>query len=80
MEINAQPVTAVSLPTARDGPLTPGGPSRRLVTTRTDATLAVHDLDRLAAAGPHPIGLGDGTWLTTSPRGEDVSVWRLPSP
>ncbi|WP_212986809.1 hypothetical protein [Actinoplanes auranticolor] len=52
MEINAQPVTAVSLPAACDGPLAPGVPGRRLVTTRTDTTLAVYDLGRPAAAAP----------------------------
>jgi len=65
MEINAQPVTAVSLPTACDGPLTPGVPGRRLVTTRTDATLAVYDLDRLAAGDHTPLVAFPAPW----PRG-----------
>ena len=65
MEINARPVTAVSLPAARDGPLVPGVPGRRLVTTRTDTTLAVYDLGRPAAGDHAPLVAFPAPW----PRG-----------
>jgi hypothetical protein len=65
MKITAQPVAAVSLPAACEGPLTPGLPGRRLVITRTDTTLAVYDLDHPAAGDHAPLVAFPAPW----PRG-----------
>jgi hypothetical protein len=46
------------------------------------------DVDTLEVRGPlrypvevaaNPLGLGDGTWLTTAPSRQSLSVWRLPT-